>query len=612
MKLSKFFGIVGLSLFWMSNIHAADRAPNNPEKVMRYAFRVAETGFDPAKISDLYSRTVTENIFEALYNYDYLARPVKVKPLTADGMPVVSDNFKQFVVKIKPGIYFADDPAFCDADGKNCKKRELTAQDYVYSIKRLYDPKNKSPVYSDWEELHLIGMNELRAKADKPGAKFEYDTEVEGLRALDRYTIRFKLEETRPRFIYNIADSSVVGAVAREVVEKYGDNKIMEHPVGTGPFKLDKWTRSSKMVFVRNPNFREMFYEAEPAADDAEAQALYAKYKGQRIPLLDKIQVDIIEEEQPRWLAFQGNEHDFYERMAPTFAYQAIPNNKLAPNLAKRGITMRRTASPDVVVHYFAMEDPIVGGYTPDKVALRRALSLAFNSEEEIRLPRRNQAMAGQSVIQPMTYGYDPKFKTEMSDFDRPKAMALLDMYGYTDKDGDGWRDMPDGKPLVIYYATQPDNLSIELIQIWKRSMDAIGIKMVFKPAKWPENLKAARANKLQMWGLGYSASAPDGDGALALGYGPNKGLGNLSRFDLPEFNKLYLQQQLMPDGPERLAVMQKALKLMVAYMPYKVSAHRIMTDMSQPWFIGYIRHPISRTFWSYVDIDTSKLPAGK
>lgn len=606
MKLVRYCAAATLLALGLSQAYSAP-TPAQPEKVFRYAFRVAETGFDPAKVSDLYSRTVTENIFEALYTFDYLARPVKVIPLVADGMPVISSDYKTFTIKLKHGILFADDPAFCDASGKNCKKREVTAQDFVYSIKRIYDPKTISPVASDFEELKLLGMNELRAKAEKTG-RFDYDTEVEGLRALDRYTIQFKLAETRPRFIYNLADSSIVGAVAREVIEKYAD-KTMEHPVGTGPFMLDRWKRSSSMTFVKNPNYREVYYDAEPAPDDAAAQAIYQQMKGKRMPMIDKVEVSIIDEEQPRWLAFLGNEHDFYERMAPTFAYQAIPNNNLAPNLVKRGIQMARTASPDVVVHYFNIEDPVVGGYTPDKVALRRAMALAFHSEEEIKLPRRNQAMAGQSTIQPMTYGYDPKFKTEMSEYSPAKAMALLDMYGYTDKNGDGWRDLPDGSPLVVQYATQPDALSRELTEIWRKSMDAIGIKMEFKVAKWPENLKAARANKLQMWGLGYSASVPDGDGALGIGYGPAKGEGNLSRFDLPEFNKLYLQQQVMPDGPERLAVMQKASKLLVAYMPYKVSAHRIMTDMWQPWFSGYLRHPTSRAFWKYIDIDPGKLP---
>jgi ABC-type transport system substrate-binding protein len=612
MKVQKSIATFGvLSLAWILAVAAGSAAADTPkprEKVMRYAFRVAETGFDPAKVSDLYSRTVTEAVFEALYGYDFLARPSVVKPLVADGMPVITDDYKTFTVKIQKGIFFADDPAFCDAQGQHCKKRELTAHDFVYSYKRLYDPKNKSPLFSDLEEQGLLGMAALRAAAEKPGAKFDYDTEVAGLRALDRYTVQFKLAEKRPRFIYMMADSSVFGAVAREVIEKYSD-KTMEHPVGTGPYKLDQWTRSSSMSFIKNPNYRVVYYDEKAGPNDPEAEAIAQRMKGRRMPMLDRIVVSIIEEEQPRYLAFLGKEHDFYERMNATFAYQAIPNNVLAPNLAKQGITMTRTAAPDITVSYFSMASPIVGGYTPDKVALRRAIALGFNGDEEIRLPFRNQATVAQGPIQPLTFGYDDKFKSEMSEYSPTKAMALLNMYGYTDKNGDGWRDLPDGKPMVIEYATQPDGFSRERVEIWKKSMDAIGIKMDFKVAKWPENLKMARADKLMMWGLAYSASAPDGDGALGLGYGPSKGQNNLSGFDLPAFNSLYLQQKLMPDSPERLAVMQQAVKLMVAYMPVKVVSHRTMTDMSHPWFEGYLRRSISRGFWKYVDIDLTKLP---
>ena len=253
-----------------------------PEKVLRYAFPIAETGFDPAQLSDIYSRIVTSNIFDALYTYDYLARPVKVRPNVAAGMPVVSEDFRTHTIKIKPGIYFADDPAF------GGKKRELTAHDFVYTYKRFFDPKTKSPIYSDLEEEKLIGLEALRSEAEKPGASFNYDKEIEGVRALDRYTIQFKTEDVRPRFTYLLADSGSYGAVAREVVEKYGD-KIMEHPVGTGPFKLEQWTRSSKMSLVRNPNFREEFYEAEPPADDAKSQAIYKQMKGKRLPMVDQI-----------------------------------------------------------------------------------------------------------------------------------------------------------------------------------------------------------------------------------------------------------------------------------------------------------------------------------
>ncbi len=400
-----------------------------------------------------------------------------------------------------------------------------------------------------------------------------------------------------------------MGAVAREVVENYGD-QIMEHPVGTGPFKLDQWTRSSRMSFVRNPGFREEFYEAEPPAGDAKSQAIYKQMKGKRLPIVDRIEVSIIEESQPRWLSFLSADQDFLERLPEAFAYQAIPNNRLAPNLVKRQIAMERIASGGC--HFALLQHgrpPVVGGYTPEKVALRRAIALAYNSEEEIRLPRRNQAIPAQGPIVPTTYGYDPKFKTEMSEFSRPRASALLDLFGYADRDGDGWRDLPDGKPLLLEYATTPSARDRELNEVWKKNMDAVGIKTEFKVAKWPEQLKAARAGKLMMWGLGYSASKPDGADALSLGYGPAKGEGNLPRFENTEFDRLYDQSQLLPDGPERLALLQRAVKILVAYMPYKFSTHRILTDMTQPWLLGYRRHPVANEFWKYVDIDLSKVP---
>lgn len=606
MKFVKLLLVAPLLVLGWQTAGAAD-SPAKPEKVFRYSFRAAETGFDPAQISDLYSRTVTDNVFEALYKFDYLARPVQVVPALADGMPEIRDDYKTYIIKVQRGIYFADDAAFCDKDGKNCKKREVTAHDFVYSMKRICDPANKSPIYTDIAELKILGLDAMRSAAEKPGAKFSYEAELEGLRALDRYTLQIRVSEPRPRLLLTLADGSAQGVVAREVVEKYGD-KIMEHPVGTGPFMLDQWTRGSKMSFVRNPNFRELYYDARPSADDLEGQAIYAQMKGKRLPMVDRVVVDIIEEEQPRWLAFLGYDHDFYERMAPTFAYEAIPGNKLAPSLAKRGIKMQRSNSPDVTIFYFSMTDPVVGGYTPEKVALRRAIALAYNSDEEIRIPRRNQATTGQSLIQPQTYGYDPLLKTEMSEYNLPKAMALLDMYGYTDKNGDGWRDMPDGSPLVLDYATMPEALFRELAETMRKSMTALGIKMKFSIKKFGDNLKSARAGKLQMWGLAYSASAPDGDGALQLLYGPNAGLGNLPRFERSEYDALYLKQKSMPDGPERLAVMRQMTKIAVAYMPIKVTSHRVMTDMSYPWFMGYRRTPVGRDFWKYVDIDTDIL----
>ncbi|MBL8288544.1 MAG: bicyclomycin resistance protein [Rubrivivax sp.] len=576
-------------------------------KVLRYAFLIAETTFDPARVSDLYSRTVLAGIFDAPYEWEFLADPTRMRPATAAAMPEVSDDFKTFTIRLKPGIFFADDPAFKGADGRPVR-RELVAEDYVYSIKRHYDPRWSSPNLYLLENAKILGLSELRKKAIDGKVPFDYDAPVEGLRALDRYTLQIRLGVPTPRFMHNFTDGSFLGAVAREVVQAYGD-KVGEHPVGTGPYRLAEWKRSSRIVLERNPNYREVFYdEKPPPGADAALARLAAQWQGRRLPFLDRVVISIIEEPQPRWLAFLNEEHDLLDNLPFEFAGTAIPNNRLAPNLARKGITMTRTARPDVAMSFFNMEHPLVGGYEPHKVALRRAISLGVDVEREIRLVRRGQAIVAQGPMAPTTYGYDPAFKSTLSEFNRARAKALLDMHGYVDRNGDGWREQPDGQPLVLRYATQPDQQSRQLIEQWQKNMTEIGLKIEFDAQKWPENLKASRAGKLMMWGVGWLAGAPDADTFLALGYGPNKGGANHSRFNLPAFDALYERQRQLPDGPERLAVMQDAARLMVAYMPYKFHVHRFVTDLAHPWVLGYQRNNYVREFWKYVDIDAAEL----
>jgi ABC-type transport system substrate-binding protein len=568
-----------------------------PQKTLRYAFPVAETSFDPAQISDLYSRTVAAGFFDAPLEFAYLARPFQLRPNTAAAMPEVSADYRSFTIRIKPGIYFADDPAF------GGKPRELTAADYVYSIKRHYDPRWKSGNLYILENAGILGLSEVRKRAIEGKLPFDYDAPVEGLRTLDRYTFVIRLAEPSPRFLYNLADGSFTGALAREVVEAYGD-KVGEHPVGTGPFVLAQWTRGSRITLKRNPGYREVLYDEAPPADNPRAVAIARQFKGRRLPLIDEVRIAIIEEAQPRWLSFLNGEQDVLEGVPGEFADIAIPNNQLAPNLAKRGIGMQRVARADVSLTYFGMEHPLVGGNAPDKVALRRAIALAVDVPREIRLVRRGQAVPAQSVVAPGVWGHDPAFKSEMSEHNLPRAKALLDLYGYTDRDGDGWRETPDGHPLKLEYATSPDQTSRQLSELWKKNMDALGLRIEFKVAKWPEQLKASRAGKLMMWGVGWSAGQPDADTFLALGYGPNKGQANHARFALAEFDALYQQQRVLPDGPERQALIDRAKKIMIAYMPYKVHVHRIGTDLWHPWVLGFDRNLFVRDFWKYVDID--------
>lgn len=569
-------------------------------KVMRYAFRVAETGFDPAKVTDIYSRIVTQHIFEGLFTYDHLARPAKLKPLTAAALPEVSADFRTWTIRIQPGIYFADHPVF------KGKKRELTAEDYVYSFKRFADPQTNSPTWDGLEENHLLDLNEYRAEVQKSKKPFNYDKPIEGLKALDRYTLQIKLAKPRPRFDQTLADGSLLGAVAREVIELDPEHSS-ESPVGTGPFQLASWRRSSQIVLERNPGYRERFYDAEPNADDAEGQAYLARFKGRRIPMIDRVEIAIIEENQPRWLSFLDGQFDLLERTPEDFINQAMPGGKLAPNLAKRGIQSYRVVTSDVLFTVFNLEDPVIGGYTPERIALRRAIALGTNSEREIQLVRRGQAISAQSIMLPHTTGYDPQFKSESGDYDPARAKALLDLYGYTDRNGDGWREQPDGSPLLLESLTTPEQFQRQIDQIWQKSLAGIGIKVQFKTAKWPENLKSMRAGKFQIWSLASSAASPDGQDALGFFYSDRIGGQNYARIKLKVLDDLYEQSNALPDGPERLALFNELKRLGAAYAPYRPRGHRIITDLAHAQLLGYRRPQFWLNFWEYVDIDASQ-----
>ena len=574
----------------------------DPNKVFRQAFEIAETTFDPQKVADLYSNMIIDAVMDTPVKYDYLARPLKLKPNTLVALPEVTDNGQTITMRVKPGIYFNDDAAF------GGKKRELTAHDYVYSMKRLMDPKLAAPLLSEIEGV-VLGSEKFIEKARKDN-KLDYDAPFEGIRALDRYTWQVRLEKPSFIFIYNLADCRIACAVAREVVEKYGDD-VGAHPVGTGAYKLGFWKRSSKIVLEPNPNFREEYFDGEPSPGDAKAAELLARMKGKRLPLIGRIEISIIEEVQPRWLAFLNGDLELMYQVPTDFAYIAFPNNKLAPNLQKQGIQMEQVAAMDLTFAYFNMEDKTVGGYEPEKVALRRAISLAYNTRDEIAIVRKGQAVPAQAPWSPGVAGYDPSFRTTANDYDVPKARALLDMFGYVDRDGDGYREMPDGSPLTLVFNSTPTAKDQQIDELWKRSMDDIGVRFTVRKAKWPDLLKESYAGKLMMWQLGGAASAPDADTWLSSLYGPNSGMkGNQANFRHPEYDRLYEKARTMPDSPERTKLYEQLAKIVVAYAPWKINVNRIFTDLWYPWLVGY-RRPLVQgsAFWMYLDIDTSKLP---
>ena len=580
-------GLAAAPTAWPRNEAAA--------RTLRITNPAPETGFDAVQNNaDLYSTSVCANLFEAPLAYDYLARPVRLVPKTTVALPEVSSDFRTLIFRLKPGIYFDVDPAF------KGRKRELVAEDYVYTIKRYYDPRWKAADLYVFSNAKLLGLTELRDRALKAKQPFNYDTVVDGARALDRYTLQIKLGEPDPRFVYNFANSWLLGAVAREVVEHYGD-AVGAHPVGTGAFRLAAWRRASRIELERSPSYRGSRYEGTPA-DQPAAKAIAAQLAGKRLPMVDRVVIDVIEEPQPRWLAFGNGEHDWLE-VPGSFAPLSVPHGKLAPFLAKKGVRLQLSQQADMAMTFFNFQHALIGGYAPEKVALRRAVSLAFDNAAYIRLVRGELAIPAQSSIPPFTSGYDPDYRSEMSEYDPVKARALLDLYGYVDRDGDGWRETPEGQPLVLRIGAMADQASRVQSELWQRALAAVGIRVQFEIATWSELLKRDRSGALMMWGYAWSAGSPDGGFFLSIAYGPNGDEANDSHFALPAFDRLFERQNRLPDGPERDAVMRQAKNLMVAYMPYKIHAHRVMADLMQPQMRHFWRHPFMRDFWHFLDV---------
>ena len=573
----------------------------DPAKTIRVTFPIAETGFDPQATSDYYSSHVERAIFEALYTFDYLARPPKVVPQTAAAMPEISTDGRTWTIRIKPGIYFADDPAF------KGKKRELVAADYIYSFKRLLDPKMRAPFlwYLDGK---IAGADDVFAKAKKDG-KLDYDAPIEGLKAIDRYTLRITLKE--PDYVLQgYLTQSALAAVAREVIEAYGDASgwAMANPVGTGPYRLAQWRRGQKIVLEANPNYREEYYPETGEAGDRE---LIAKMKGKRLPQVGRIDVSIIEESNPQLLAFNSGELDYVNVPADLVANVLDPENGLKPEYTKSGVTLHRVTQPALAYTYFNMEDPIVGGYTPEKIALRRAMIMGFNTEEMIRVWWQGQALVATQPIPPGVAGHSPGFVARPP-YDPAAARALLDKFGYINRDKDGFRELPDGKPLTIVMASTPTGRDRERDELWKKNMTALGIRIDFMKQKWPDLLKMGRAGKLQMWPVGWINTYGEGDAFMQLLYSKNIGQSNYSRFALPEYDELYRKTKRVPDGAERNALYRKMAELVAAYNPWDLGVYRIENTLVRPWVLGYKKHVNLEHAWKYLDVDLVRLKAGK
>jgi ABC-type transport system substrate-binding protein len=583
-----------LAALALAALCAAAPAPAaDPPRVLRTVIGIAETSFDPQFASDAASAAVIDEVYEAMLDYDYLARPLRLVPRTLEALPVSPDGGRTWICKLKRGIRFTPDAAF---DGK---PRELTAADYAYTYRRVLDPAVKSP----WLWLldgKVEGGDAARERATKSG-RFDYEAPLAGLEVVDRYTLRIRLVAPDLRFPYVLA-IPYLGAVAREVVERYGLD-FGAHPVGTGAFRLAEYKRSARIVLERNPDYRaETYAPAGPVPP--ESQAIVAALKGRRLPLLDRVEVSVVEEAQSRLLAFLNGEVDVDPLVSSSLIDEVLADGKLRPALAAKGVRHEGALRPNTYWVYFNMEHPVVGGYEPAKIALRRAISMAYDAGEALRLLAKGRGVLAQSLVPPGIAGYDANWKLGAQVYDPAAARALLDRFGYKDRDGDGYRETPDGKPLALERWSVPTSAQRQADELWKKNLDAVGLRLAIRKDKLPELRKMARNGKIPFASDGWNADYPDAENFMQLLYGPNAGQENQPRFKLAEYDRLYDEARKLPDSPARTALFGRMQALIVAYAPMRFTQHIIEDHVWHKRVLNYRAHPIRQFAFRYYDVE--------
>jgi ABC-type transport system substrate-binding protein len=539
---------------------------------------------------------VASALFEGLYQYDYLSEPAKIVPNTASAMPEISDGGRTWTIRLQRGIRFADDPAF------KGKPRELVAGDYVYSIKRALDPTLKGggdPAFADL----IVGARALVDAAGAKGAKYDYDAPIAGLTAPDAHTLVIRTTAVDYTLLERLAGLATM-AVAREAIEAAGAD-VLTRPVGTGPYLLKEWRKGSRVVLEANPHYRKLAF---PASASPAHQALVASMRNVALPAIGRIEIAIIEEFVPMLLAFEKGELDYIPMGGSTLG-RMLQDGKVKPELAARGVTRVRQVAPYIVFMYFNMDDREVGGYSPDRIALRRAIGMGFDTPTFIRVMYAGEAEPATQLLPPHTAGHDPKRKPS-TPYDPAAARALLDRFGWRDRDGDGWRETPEGKPFTLVHSSTPDSWSREADTLWMKSMEAIGIRMRVNTAPFPDLLKQSLAGQLPMFNMGYRALDPSGYEILSTLWGKSSPDTNRSRFKLAEYDEAYEAFLRTPPGPARNALVYKMSDLAVAYAPMSFQLYSISNVFVQPWVKGYAPSPFGFS-WKYLDVDPARRAGG-
>lgn len=519
--------------------------------VYRHTMDGAPTNLDPAQAENIYASFFAVNLYDTLYRYKYLARPYALEPNLAEELPQVSADGLIYTIRIKPGVRFVDDAAFEDGRG-----RLVVAEDFVYSLKRHFDPGVRSLGAWLWTGK-IVGMAEWREN----GA--DYDEEVSGLRALDERTIQIQLIQPFPQLTHTLAQG-LSAIVPREAVEHYGP-ELSLHPVGSGPYRLASFN-STRAVLTRNPHFREEpFSLAREGYDPARQSSLGLEgLEGKVPPFTNRIEVEFIGEDAARWSAFVAGEVDFIK--APVTQFDTLLASRAPPRLNPR-FEQRYHLNADLesglVMTNFNMADPRIGSHPdPDQdarnQALRCAIVKAFDWEKRNEIFYYGLGRIFPGIIPPATPEFNPNLDDAYVSRDVGEARNLLIRNGWHES------NLP-----VLEYGLVAGVTERQMFEQFRSFMGDIGYPAEkIQPltfATFGDYARAYQNREVMLITKGWTMDYPDAENTVQLFYGPNASPGsNAANYDNEEFNRLYRASSMMQPSPVRTAMYNNMNRLVM------------------------------------------------
>lgn len=478
------FGLFGMLLavgLWKTKLPR-----KNGAKVLNVMIPCNVDTLDPAVSTSAYSVSMMHEVYDSLLEYHYLKRPFELVPNLVQDMPRLSEDGRVYTFVLKPGVFFHDDPCFSYGKG-----RELIAEDVVYSLKRLADPSVKSPYYTTFSD-QIVGFRQLHKHLEKERGDYSFD--IDGIKAIDTYTVQFTLTKPCPLFLYNLA-MSCCKIVAKEAVDFYGPD-FVNHPVGTGPFILKDYSpNDNKLVFVRNERFRDKFYPTEAAK---EYQHLLGP-SGRKLPFLDKVVVHVVLEGSTRWLQFKNRDIDILAVPDEVLGEVVDGNMVLKDALAKEKVVLHAGENFSIrYVGFNCFRAPL------DNKKVRQAMSLAFDREAFIKTFLMGLGGVQQGFIPRGLFGYDPGFINPYH-YDLDRAKRYMADAGY-----------PNGKGLSPIALMVPSGAQHKAwAEFFAKCMEKLGIKIEVQQLLFPELLRKLHAGQYMLSMLGWLADYPDASSSL-------------------------------------------------------------------------------------------------